>query len=131
MTPATWFVDDDRHRREYVDADAAADRVDRRRWLVGLANPQGRPILTLQRRGDFLDMGQRLAYLVASGDHDAARIKDTESGQRNFLCFKNDRHQPLSDLTWAGDAAQLPEAHSAVVAAGRRRQRDRARAGSA
>src|SRR4051795_11164662 len=67
-------VDDDRHRREYVDADAAADRVDWRWRLVGLANSQNRPILAPQRRGHFLDMGERLSDLVASGDHDAAGI---------------------------------------------------------
>ena len=91
-------VDDDRHRREHVDADAAADRVDRRRRLVGLANSQDRPVLSLQRRGHFLDMGERLADFVAAGDHDAAGIEDAESGQRDLLRFQDDRHQPRADL---------------------------------
>ena len=91
-------VDDDRHCREHVDADAAADRVDRRRRLVGFANPQGRPVLSAERRGYFLDMGERLADLVASGDHDAAGIEDAETGQRDFLRFQDDRHQPRADL---------------------------------
>ena len=87
-------VDDDRHRREHVDADAAADRVDRRRRLVGHANAQDRAVLSLQRRGDFLDMGERLPDLVAAGDHDAAGIEDAEAGQRDLLRLQDDRHQP-------------------------------------
>ena len=72
-------VDDDGHRRKHVNADAAADRVDRRRRLVGDANPQGRAILSLQRGRHFLDMRQRLPDLVAAGDHDAAGIEDPET----------------------------------------------------
>ena len=111
-------VDDDRHRREHVDADAAADRVDRRRRLVGLANPQDRPVLSPQRCGYFLDMGERLADLVAAGDHDAAGIEDAETGQRDLLRFQDDRHQPRADLDIAGDAGAL-----AGRALGRRRSR--------
>ena len=43
-------------------------------------------------------MGERLADLVAAGDHDAAGIEDAETSQRDFLRFQNDRHQPCSDL---------------------------------
>ena len=92
------IADDHRHRREHVHADAAADRIDRRRRLVGLANPQDRPVLPPQRRGDFLDMGERLADLVAAGDHDAVGIEDPEAGKRDFLRFQDDRHQPRADL---------------------------------
>ena len=125
-------VDDHRHRREHVHADAAADRIDRRRRLVGLANPQDRPVLSPQRRGDFLDMGERLADLVAAGDHDAAGIEDPEAGKRDLLRFQDDRHQPRADLD-IGSAmpARSPEVRSVAAAADRRRRRDRARAGSA
>ncbi len=54
-------VDDHRHRREHVHADAAADGIDRRRRLVGHTDAQGGVILPLQRRRDLLDMGERLA----------------------------------------------------------------------
>src|ERR1700730_3719516 len=91
-------VDDYGHRRKYVNADAAADGIDRRRGLVRDTNPQGRAILSLQRRRDFLDMGQRLPHFLASGDHDAARIENPESGERDFLRLQNDRHQPCADL---------------------------------
>jgi hypothetical protein len=43
-------------------------------------------------------MGERLADLVAAGNHDAAGIEDAEAGQCDFLRFQNDRHQPRSDL---------------------------------
>ena len=59
-------VDDHRHRREHVDAHAAADRIDRRRRLVRFANAQGRTVLSSQCRGHFLDVGKRLTDLVAS-----------------------------------------------------------------
>ena len=126
-------VDDDRHRREHVDADAAADRVDRRRRLVGFANPQGRPVLSLQRRGYFLDMGERLADLVASGDHDAAGIENAETGERDFLRFPDDRHQPRTDLDIGScEAGALAGKRiRAAAEADRRRRRDRAQAGSA
>ena len=91
-------IDDHGHRREHVHADAAADRVDRRRRLVGFANSQGRSVLPLHRRGHFLDMGERLADLIAAGDYDAAGIEDPESGERDLLRFQNDRHQPRADL---------------------------------
>ena len=54
--------------------------------------------MSLQRRGDFLDMGERLADLVAAGDHDAAGIEDPEAGERDLLRFQDDRHQPRADL---------------------------------
>ena len=81
-----------------MDANAAADRINRRRGLVGLSNSQDRPILPLQRCDHFLDMGERLADLVASGDHDAAGIEDAETSQRDLLRFQDDRHQPGTDL---------------------------------
>ena len=43
-------------------------------------------------------MGERLADLVAAGDHDAAGIEDPEAGECDLLRFQNDRHQPRSDL---------------------------------
>ena len=51
-----------------------------------------------ERCGYFLDMGERLADLVAAGDHDAAGIEDAETGQRDLLRFQDDRHQPRADL---------------------------------
>ena len=46
----------------------------------------------------FLDMGERLADLVAAGDHDAAGIEDPEAGKRDLLRFQDDRHQSRADL---------------------------------
>ena len=46
----------------------------------------------------FLDMGERLADLVAAGDHDAAGIEDPEAGKRDLLRIQDDRHQPRADL---------------------------------
>ncbi len=90
-------VDDNRHRRKHVHANAAADRINRRWRLVRNAGSQRGAILPLQRRCDFLDVGKRLPNLLTSGDHDAMRIEDPKAGQRDFLRLQDDRHQPRAD----------------------------------
>src|SRR6266487_4163786 len=91
-------VDDYRHCREHVDADAAADRVDRRRRLVGFANPQDRPVLSPQCGSHLRDMSERLADLVAAGDYVAAGIENPETGEREFLGLRDYWHQPRTNL---------------------------------
>ena len=81
-----------------MHADAAADGVDRWRRLVGLTNAQCGVILPLQRRGDLLDMRQRFAHFMPSGDHDAVGIEDAKAGKRDFLRLQHDRHQVRADL---------------------------------
>ena len=95
-------VDDAQASPRTRDADAAADRVDRRRGLSGLRIRKTARYCPRRRRGHFLDMGERLADFVAAGDHDAAGIEDAESGQRDFLRFQDDRHQPGADLDIGG-----------------------------
>ena len=51
-----------------------------------------------KRCGYFLDMGERLTDLVAAGNHDAAGIENPETGERDFLGFPDDRHQPRTNL---------------------------------
>ena len=92
------IVDNDRHGGKDVYADAAADGIDRRRYLVELADPQRRAILSFERSCHFLDMGERLADLLASGDHDAVLVKNPESCQRDLLRLQHDRGQPGADL---------------------------------
>ena len=84
----------DRHGRENPHAGAAAQRVDRRRLVLGDPQAQHRGEAPVQRLCHLLDMGERLAELTAPGDDDALRIEQAETSERDVLRRDEKRFEP-------------------------------------